>query len=324
MRGKHKVIVKNNKLHYEFEIKRNITIIKGDSATGKTTLINMIRQFANQGNSSGVDLVCDVPCRVLEGIDWQIILQNISGNIFFIDEENSFIRTEQFASAVRNADNYFVLISRDNLCNLPYSVEEIYGLCSSGKYQNTKRIYQQMYQIYPQKELHEFPVRPEKIVVEDSNSGYEFFHAVCAENGILCESAEGKTKLFSVVQDAEEEVCIIADGAAIGPEMEKLYGLAEQCKNIKLYLPESFEWLLLKSGIMEEKELKEILKEPENYIESQEYFSWERYFTSLLIKKTKDTYLKYQKNTLNQVYLHERNKKMILDCIKGIKMAKKD
>lgn len=324
MKGKHKVIVKNNKLHYEFEIKRNITIVKGDSATGKTTLINMIRQFANQGNASGIDLVCDVPCRVLEGIDWRIILQNLSGNIIFIDEENSFIRTEEFASAVRNADNYFVLISRDNLCNLPYSVEEIYGLCSSGKYQNTKRIYQQMYQIYPQKERQEFPVRPERIVVEDSNSGYEFFHAVCLENQILCESAEGKTKIFSAVQDAEEEVCIIADGAAIGPEMEKLYNLAEQRKNINLYLPESFEWLLLNAGIIEDKEIKEILKEPEKYIESQEHFSWERYFTSLLVKKTKDNYLKYQKSRLNQVYLHERNKSMILECIKGIVIAKKD
>ena len=49
MKGKHKIVVKNNRLHYEFEIKRNITIIKGDSATGKTTLINMIRQFANLG-----------------------------------------------------------------------------------------------------------------------------------------------------------------------------------------------------------------------------------------------------------------------------------
>lgn len=78
MKGKHKVVVKNNKLHYEFEIKRNITIIKGDSATGKTTLINMIRQYANLGASSGVDVVCDVPCRILEGADWQLVLQNIS------------------------------------------------------------------------------------------------------------------------------------------------------------------------------------------------------------------------------------------------------
>ena len=119
MKGRHRVIVKNNKLHYEFEIKRNITIIKGDSATGKTTLINMIRQFANMGNSSGIDVICDVPCRVLEGIDWKLILQNISGNIVFIDEENAFIRSEEFASAIQKSDNYFVIITRENLSNLP-------------------------------------------------------------------------------------------------------------------------------------------------------------------------------------------------------------
>lgn len=43
MKGKHRVIVQNNRLHYEFEIGRNITVILGDSATGKTTLINMLR-----------------------------------------------------------------------------------------------------------------------------------------------------------------------------------------------------------------------------------------------------------------------------------------
>ena len=50
--------------------------------------------------------------------------------------------TEEFASAIRNSDNYFVLITRENLYNLPYSVEEIYGMHSSGKYQNTKKVCQ--------------------------------------------------------------------------------------------------------------------------------------------------------------------------------------
>lgn len=35
MKGKHKIVVKNNRLHYEFEIKRNITIIKGTVLQGK-------------------------------------------------------------------------------------------------------------------------------------------------------------------------------------------------------------------------------------------------------------------------------------------------
>jgi predicted ATPase len=42
LKGKHLVTIGNNFLRYQFEIRRNITIIKGDSATGKTTLIDMV------------------------------------------------------------------------------------------------------------------------------------------------------------------------------------------------------------------------------------------------------------------------------------------
>ncbi len=318
MKGKYRVIVKNNKLHYELEVKRNITIIKGNSATGKTTLVNMIRQFANFGLSSGIEVVSDAPCRILEGPDWQLILRNIRGYILFIDEENGFIRSEAFAAAVRESDNYFVLITRENLYNLPYSVEEIYGIHSSGKYQNTKRVYQQMYRIYS--EVEQFPIEPKCIVVEDSNSGYDFFKTVSEDKNIKCISAGGKTKLFAVADDLSEETCIIADGAAIGAEMEKLFDLANKRKNIKLYLPESFEWLILNSGLLQDKEIQTVLEEPENYIDSREYFSWERFFTRLLVHKTEDTYLKYQKSQLNPAYLHEKNKNIILNSLSGIKL----
>ena len=76
MKGKKRVIIQNNRVHYEFVIKRNITIIQGDSASGKTTLVNMIRQAENLGESSGINVSCEVPCRVLEGVNWKIILEN--------------------------------------------------------------------------------------------------------------------------------------------------------------------------------------------------------------------------------------------------------
>lgn len=317
MKGKHKVVIRNNKLHYEFEIKRNITIIQGDSATGKTTLINLLRQAENLGASSGVDVISDVSCRVLEGVNWKLILQNAAGNIFFIDEENAFINTEEFAAAVRGSDNYFVLITRENLYNLPYSVEEIYGLYVSGKYQNTKRVYQQMYRIYAK--LQEVPIKPEQVIVEDSNSGYEFFKAISEERQIACESAEGKSNIFAKLKSVEnEETCVIADGAAIGPEMNGLYEVMQQKENIKLYLPESFEWIILKAGLIEEKEIRKMLEEPEQYIDSKDYFSWERFFSHLLIEKTKDTYLQYRKTSLNKTYLHDKNKEKILRCMEGI------
>lgn len=319
MKGKHKVIIQNRKLRYDFEIKRNITIIKGDSGTGKTTLINMIRQAANLGKSSGVQISCDVACLPLEGATWKIVLQNYSNTIFFIDEENSFIKSEDFASEVQKSDNYFVIITRENLYNLPYSVEEIYGIHSSGKYQMTKKVYHEFYQIYSMDS--EIPVIPKQIVVEDSNSGYDFFSAVAEESGMNCISAGGKTKLFDIVThlDKNIKICVIADGAAIGAEMNRLYKVVEENQNVSLYLPESFEWILLRSGLIEGNELSIILSSPEEYIESQEFFSWERFFTKVLVEMSKDTRYKYNKKQLNPIYLHSKAKKAILDVIEGIK-----
>lgn len=59
MKGKYHVIVQNRRLRYEFDIKRNITIIRGDSATGKTTLYTMIALAARRGDSSGVEVQCE-------------------------------------------------------------------------------------------------------------------------------------------------------------------------------------------------------------------------------------------------------------------------
>lgn len=319
MKGKHRIVVKNNRLHYEFEIKRNITIIQGDSATGKTTLINMLRQAENLGESSGIDVISDVPCKILEGSNWKIILENSAGNIFFTDEESSFVNTEEFASMVKESDNYFVLITRENLYNLPYSVDEIYGLHESGKYNDTRKVYQQMYHIYSIEE--KFPIEPEKIIVEDSNSGYEFFKKISAEKNIACLSAGAKSNIFSLIKrQSAGEICVIADGAAIGPEMNRLYKETLKKKNIHLYLPESFEWLILSSGLISDKDIKTMLEEPENYIDSTEYFSWERFFTKLLMTRTEETYLKYSKSKLNSNYLHEKNKERIVNMMQGIKI----
>ena len=37
-------------------------------------------------------------------------------------------------------------------------------------------------------------------------------------------------------------------------------------ENVKLYLPESFEWIILKSGLIGGKEIQAILEEPEGIL----------------------------------------------------------
>lgn len=83
-------------------------------------------------------------------------------------------------------------------------------------------------------------------------------------------------------------------------------------KEIILYLPESFGWLVLSSGVLQDKETREILSQPENYIESHDYFSWERFFTHLPEEKTRGTIAQYTKRKLNPYYLDDKNVEKIV------------
>ena len=65
----------------------------------------------------------------------------------------------------------------------------------------------------------------------------------------------------------------------------------------------------------------EILEHPQDYIESKNYFSWERYFADRLIRKTQDSYLKYAKSKLNSVYLQDKVAEKVLAVMKGIELS---
>lgn len=322
MRGRHRIIVQNKRIRYDFEIKRNITVIRGDSATGKTTLVDMIREYFENGPSSAVELTCDKECTVLDGRTWMGQLSMMQDSIVFIDEGNDFIMSDGFASAIQSTDNYYVIVTREGIPSLPYSVDEVYGIRNSGRYGILKRTYNEFYHLYEMTDYRQI-VRPEKIITEDSNSGFQFFQGVCRRGGrIVCISAQGKSNIFAaVVKSPDENTLVIADGAAFGSEMEKLVKLVKIYPNVKLYLPESFEWLILRSDLIEDGSIAEMLEHPETQIESSEYFSWERYFTAQLIQLTQDSYLKYAKRQLNPVYLQTKITDRILAVMKGIDLA---
>lgn len=302
MKGKYAVTVQNNVLQYKFEIRRNITIIKGDSATGKTTLVDMIRDFYENGEHSGISLKCDKICVVLEGRQWKYLLDNIHESIVFIDEGNAFISTDEFAAEVKQSDNYFVIVTREGLPNLPYSVEEIYGIKVSGKFGSLQRTYQEFYHIYGILD-YSSTFNPDVIIVEDSNSGFEFYKEAAKERKWEVISAGGKSNIFSkLTAYGDKKLLVIADGAAFGSEIDKIMKKIKTTTRIAVYLPESFEWLILNSELLRDTSIKDVLDNPSDYIDSKKYMSWERFFTSFLIDKTKNTYLQYSKSKLNDVY----------------------
>ena len=148
MKGKYRVIVQDKRIRYDFTIHRNITVIRGDSATGKTTLLDMLTAYATAGAESGTTVSCEKNCTVLTGMDWKNRLSGIHDSLVFMDELARFTASEDFAAAIRNTDNYYIIVSREPLANLPYSVDEIYGIRTSGKYGGLKQTYNEFYRIY--------------------------------------------------------------------------------------------------------------------------------------------------------------------------------
>ena len=325
MKGMHHIVIQNKRIRFAFSIKRNITIIRGDSATGKTTLFSMIEEYGNLGKDSGVQIQCDKACVALSGKYWQETLENIHDSIVFVDEDSRFLKTKDFAKRIRDSNNYYVLITRENLPALPYSVEEIYGIHCSGKYMDTRQVYNLFYKIYS--ETNPGKILIKSLITEDSQAGFTFFSQVSKTRGICCESAGGKSNILGILQekllDKElKETLVIADGAAFGPEMAHISQLLRGNVNIKLYLPESFEWLLLYADIFNKPFIRKKLEEAENYIESEKYFSWERYFTDLLMEETKDSPYPYDKSNLKDFYLQDKIVQKVLEAMAPISLAK--
>lgn len=300
------------RLEYEFRVRRKIMRIVGDSAAGKSELV---RELSNARNpKSGVNVNCKYSCMVLTDSFFQQIKEDIfnmcqkiknhdsqafadamrgllarNDNIlFFADEDFSDMGTGEFALFCKFTDSFFVLFCRDTLDKLPYSYTEIYTIRKSGKFHF-------LVQKYSPEDFLKF-YENMGVIVEDSGAGYQFFNYFY-DNVV---SAEVKSKISKLLINSNSE--IVADGAAFGCEMEKVVGkILRENLDIKLFLPESFEYLLLASRMFNNNIDANEIEGFEHKITGL-YFSWESYFTELLIKYTQGFSNNYSKSWLNDCY----------------------
>ena len=310
-------ISRRRRASYKFTIKRNITIIRGDSGSGKTTLYDMINDYARLGAQSGVSLQCDRPCVALSDSDWRHQLESTSESIVFVDEGLRDVLSPEFASAVKRSSNYFVLITRADLANLPYSVDEIYKIKTSGKYHTLEPFYKHN---KTHRHYLRYFAKPKKsfdaILTEDAKSGHQFFCARFGEK-LTCASAGGNANILRWLLDhPESHVFVVADGAAFGAYADRVLRLQQERRDsIAVCLPESFEWLLLRSGLIKANGIDEALDNPSGHIDCQYYESWEQFFTQLLTEKTAGTIFEYKKSKLSEAYMIPKNADKVMALI---------
>lgn len=309
MRGSYWFKAKSKKVLFEFSIRRNITVIKGDSATGKTTLLHILYEYLRMGRQSGYSVSTNaeyyVYLRDEVGRDWKDALYHLKNTIIFIEENNEFVFTKEFAAFVKESGNYFVLVTRAPLKMLPYSIHEIYEIITDGKRTDVKESYHEFREIYSN-----YPVlennKIQNVVTEDSNSGYQFWGHVFKDSRLI--SSNGNGNLIKQVKELKTgDTLVIADGAAFGSLMESCLNAfrVQSSRRISLWLPESFEYLILKSNILKSEKLMEIMENIPEYVDCEKYESWENFFTELLVTMTADGVEKYSKSTLNVYYLQD-------------------
>lgn len=327
MTGGFKFELKSKRLQYEILIKRKITKIIGESAIGKTELIRVLEDAENI--YSKIDIQCKYKYSILNNnIFKEIVRSNINrirtkitnpnstefakelrnllkqydNTLFFADESFSLVFTDDFSLFCKFTDSFFVLINRAGLSNLPYSYTDIYNIRTSGKYHWLEPVYNQ-------EQFNKF-IENSAIITEDSNSGFDFFNRFYYN----VKPAGGKNNIIPLVENVTETTVIVADGAAFGSEIEILTNRIKKMQvNILLFLPESFEYLILMSDIFKDTEIQKNLQEPVSLI-SGLFFSWEHFFTYAIKEYTKRYPCHYSKHKLNRCYLEDCCFRGISEC----------
>lgn len=317
MKGKFHFRVESDNLLFEFDIKRNITILQGYSASGKTTLLEILLQYLRNGESSGYSVETDANYYVFMQEPtlgtWHDELEKLHDTIIFVEENNQFVMSRDFAGYVGRSGNYFVIVNRPSIGCLSYSTKEIYTLQSKPSSENdTKQIYH-FEPVYPKEKLvctdtGNIDDMFELVITEDTNAGFRFF-----KNWLTTESTEviaagGNSKIITELKNSENSyILCIADGAAYGAYIKEIYEYAETAtENVVIFVPESFEYLLLKSGVITFDDSEKVMDSTYDFVDCSLYVSWERFFTAIAIEHS-DRTNKYRKNTKKSFYCNNED-----------------
>ncbi|MDO4538107.1 MAG: hypothetical protein Q4B54_08090 [Coriobacteriales bacterium] len=317
MRGVQTIRIRNKKVRYTFDLRRNITIVRGNSGTGKTTLYDMVASHTRLGADSGVQLNCTKQCVALVDLDWKNQLERTSDSIVFIDEGSKYVTSEEFARTILGSDNYYVIFSRQALYQLPYSIDEIYEIKTSGNINRLSPIHKKR-----QRHIYGAPNAKrdyDVLLTEDSKSGFEFYKVRFADSELVCESAGTNAGIFAWLNEHKDlRTFVIADGAAFGSQVDRVIKFQQEYPNmVTLCLPESFEWLLLSTGLVGDNSLANALAHTSDYVESAVYGSWEQYFSALLTRLSEGTPFAYSKHHLAPAWTLKPNADKVMLLIQN-------
>lgn len=315
MIGRYKVCIKAQRVIYNFYLNNKVTIIRGDSASGKTTLYDLIVDYRSDKESSGIDISITPNCNIIpfSSLLWEEGARP-ENSIIIIDEHFKYLSNHDFNTFLNTSNNYFIISDRDDTGNLDFGIEDMYELHTSGKYTTFNKMYTNYLKLIKNDDINYRKVHIndiDKIITEDSALGCKFYYKLYDKETI---SSYGNSKVLNTVLDnINSKLFIVVDGSAFGKCIQPLDALIRRRDNLHLFIPDSFECVLLKSdviGITKEQDAKyyegidvnDILKSPKDYIDITK-FTLEQYYEDILVKCMAHTKFPYSKSSENDFYV---------------------
>lgn len=323
MNGIVQISVHTRRVAYELELRHNITVIQGDSGSGKSVLCDLISRKSNrQGSAITLAVTNNYACRHLTNEMCEDgALTRIKNSIVFLDEDCDFIYSNDFAQQILGLSNYFVLITR-HIKRLSKLSIHVNALCRLVYLDGVNYLQTEHHLAGDKTYLCGDVFTPDEIVTEDSNSGYKFFKLVAGDR---CKTAKGRSKFVSQASELfklKQRYLIIADGGAFGGDINQvIYTMSRlNLPGFAFYLPDSFEEVLLHSLIFKNKsEILSRLQEPWDYIDYSKCVSFEQFYTDLLISSASAMNFSYSKTgPLSNRFTTEANREYIINQIQHV------
>lgn len=133
MVGKYDISISTRRVRYDFSIKRKYTIINGDSGSGKTRLVKLIRGASRNRQIKIISGASIVGVSSVDDLYREIDKGCMGPVIYFIDEgvcRDLLIRDygREFARKTAEVEGYFVLISRASFPCIPTGMLDVYNI----------------------------------------------------------------------------------------------------------------------------------------------------------------------------------------------------
>jgi len=239
-----------NYVSYDLTLHDKISIVRGDSATGKTTFVTLLEDL---GTTTNIKLKSTLPTIAARNVS---DITDHSNSIIVFDEDHPFWKHPDVMELINISENYFLFFLRDTKIPTSIHVSAVYKLETTMLDDIAHHTNIEMFERYSSDNWK--PIS--NVIVEDSKSGLMYLSTYLGLNSVkFLDKASTKCitssksaarlpkELSNSLQRGADNILVVYDAAGFGQYLSRLLEVIALYpdRNVSILDWESFEWFVL-------------------------------------------------------------------------------